>query len=322
MRVLALSLSALFALPLAGCPAEGGEDEPMDLRRDFPASPDGAYVITSPDYVIPGGTEKQFCVITTYTGPDVGIVTSYSFQSQMGHHATIFGTNATERDFPDGTSWDCTTLESLDMTSLDPIIIGGVITDDTDGIAGSFSLPDGMAAPLKDGQRIILQSHYVNTRPEPVLVKDQNQFEVVPEAEVTTWSAPLIATVTDFSIPANTESYTLEFDCNYDDEYELLFIGGHLHEWGKSFRTSVTRNGVTETVYEVEEWEPVMRDAPLYNNYERGEFVLAPEDTLTTECTWTNNEDEALEFPAEMCVTFAMAYPARVPIICDADVSR
>jgi hypothetical protein len=316
MRRLALTVSAALALPMVACAPPSEDDAPVDLRRTFPEAPAQGFALRTPEYVIPAGSERQFCWITTYEGEDVGITATYNYQTVLGHHVTLFGTSALERDFPDGTSWDCTDTEALDMASMEPVIIGGSISATEEGVLNAFELPEGMAAPLERGQRMIVQSHYVNTRPEPVLVQDEAQFATVPEDDVQVWAAPLVATVTDFTIPAHSEEYVVEFDCDYDASYELLYLGGHLHEWGKSFRATHTRGGVSEVVYEVAEWDPVLRDAPAYVNFAPGEFVLAPDDTLTTRCEWSNDEDEALEFPQEMCVTFGMAYPSRVPIIC------
>ncbi len=319
MRLLSLAPCLLLGLVSStGCPTDAGDIAPLDMRRDFPAPPAQGFALRTPEYVIPAGTERQFCWITTYQGPDVGITAVYNYQSVLGHHVTLFGTSALERDFPDDSSWDCTDTEALDMASMEPVIIGGIVSASEDGVLNTFELPEGMAAPLETGQRVIVQSHYVNIRAEDVLVQDEAQVATTSEAEVTTWAAPLVATVTDFTIPANTEEYALEFDCDYDDTYELLYMGGHLHEWGRSFSASHTRNGETNTVYDIPEWDPVLRDAPDYVNFAPGEFVIEPGDRLTTRCVWSNDEDHTLEFPAEMCVTFGMAYPSRVPIICSA----
>ena len=203
------------------------------------------------------------------------------------------------------------------MASMEPILIGGTIVYDSEGVLNEYELPDGFAAPLKNGQRIILQSHYLNVTEQDILVRDAAHFVLVPEAEVNTWTAAFVNTVTNFTIPANSPEYTLRFDCGFDDEYSLLFLGGHLHEWGKSFQVERTNGGDTSTIYEVPEWEPVFRDSPMYTEYARDEFNVGPDDTFTTTCTWFNGGDTDIEFPQEMCVTFGMAYPTRVPVICD-----
>jgi hypothetical protein len=312
--------TALCLAVLAGCaPAAEPDAAPNDLRREFPTAPEGAYVIASPDYTIPASSERQMCTVVTYDGPDVGIVAQYNYQSVNGHHVTIFGTTATERELPDDTVWDCTETEDLNMASMEPILIGGSIVYQDDGVLNEYELPDGFGAPLKAGQRIILQSHYLNVTERDILVHDTAYFVVVPEEQITTWTAAFVNTVTNFTIPANTPEYTLAFDCGFDEEYSLLFLGGHLHEWGKSFKLEDTTAAGTETIYEVAEWEPVFRDSPMYVEYEEGEFTVGPENTFTTTCTWFNGGDEDIGFPQEMCVTFGMAYPTRVPVICSPD---
>ncbi len=313
MRVAAL-LIALFATA-CGAPAE---PEPLDLRREFPTPGENTLVYTSPEYVIPSGEERQLCWITTYEGDDMAIVAQVNYQSPNGHHVVVFGTSTPEHQLADGESWDCTETESLDMTSMEPIIIGGGIEFDDEGVINEFSLPAGMGAQLESGTRIILQSHYVNVRDEDILVQDAAYLELVPEDDVETWTAPFVNTVTEFEIPANTDDYSLSFDCGWEETFELLYLGGHLHEWGKTFAVDRTdADGDVSRIYEVEEWEAWMRDAPMYVEFEPGEFVVTPDDTFTTTCTWDNWEDHPLEFPQEMCVTFGMAYPSRVPIICD-----
>ncbi|MCP4871938.1 MAG: hypothetical protein GY898_24805 [Proteobacteria bacterium] len=250
----------------------------------------------------------------------MGITEQINYQSLNGHHVTIFGTSTPHHQIADGEQWDCTETEQLDMTSMEPILIGGGILYDDQGVVNEFVLPPGMGAPIESGTRIILQSHYLNVRDHPILVRDAAYLKLVEEDTITTWTAPFVNTVTEFSIPANTAEYALSFDCGWEETFELLYIGGHLHEWGVSFKTEHTDvNGDTTTIYEVKEWEPVLRDAPEYTQYAPGGFVVTPDDTFTTTCTWFNDQDHELDFPQEMCVTFGMAYPSRVPVICDAN---
>ena len=52
---------------------------------------------------------------------------------------------------------------------------------------------------------------------------------------------------------------------------------------------------------------------------EPGEFTLGAGDVVTATCTWFNHEGHDIDFPLEMCVTFGMGYPPRLPSICEAD---
>jgi hypothetical protein len=309
-------------LPLAlfaACTPPEADPAAVDKIREFPEAPEGALVWETPVWEIPAYSERQMCVVHTYDGPDIGLHAQYNYQSPFGHHLTVFGTNATERTLAEGHEWDCTSSETLSMADMDPILIGGDIAQDPNGVLNTFILPDGMAASLQSGQRIVLQSHYVNTTADDILVQDATQIEVIPAEEVETWAAPLVNTITEFSIPANTPDYELKFDCTFEQPYTMLYLGGHLHEWGTRFSVDYTKGETQERIYEVAEWLPEFRDAPLYESYDNGAFEVAAGDTFTTTCAWNNNEDHALQFPQEMCVTFGMVYPSKVPVICDAE---
>ncbi|MEQ1507145.1 MAG: hypothetical protein ABMB14_33260 [Myxococcota bacterium] len=295
------------------------DSEPVDLRREFPEPPAGGIQFVTPDYVIPAHTEKMLCYITPYDGATVGIHSQWTFQSPGGHHITVNATTQDEDSAPNGSWVDCTDTASSTMTNLEPLLVGGDLGhDDPEGPSGSLILPDGVAAELETGRRLVLQSHYINTTADDILVRDAINLELVDAAAVTTWAAPVVHLDQGFSLPPG-ETSTDSFDCAFAQEVDLLFIGGHMHEWGTAFSTELTRAGTgdRETVYEVPEWDPVFRDAPPYLEYAPGEMHLMPGDTFTTNCAWNNDTDAALEFPSEMCVTFAMAYPLKVPVVCE-----
>jgi hypothetical protein len=291
-------------------------DEPTDLRRDFPPPASGGVQFVTPEYVIPPGTEQQWCYITRYTGPDMGIHAQWTYQSPSGHHVTLNATNADEDDYPDGTFLECTEPEDMPMTNLEPLIVGGTGNQDApDGPEGSFVLPDGMAAELEGDTRIVLQSHYVNATADSILVQDAINLDLVEPESVETWAAPVVHLDLDFALPPGPSS--LSFDCAFDQELDLLFLAGHMHEWGTAFSTVLTRAGAEpEVLYDIPSWDPTFRDAAPTTAYEQGQMRLSEGDRFTTNCAWDNDTDGVLTFPQEMCVTFAMAYPLKSPIVC------
>ena len=310
----------LRLLPLAlilGACTKPADDDVVDLRRAFPEAPDDALVWEGPDYVIPAYTEKQWCWVDTYEGPTVGLHAQYSYQSQYGHHFVLAKTTALPSQLADGEVFDCTMPEDLAMTDLEPLMVGGTLAEGELEVSGELVLPDGMASKLESGTRLILQSHYVNVTPDDILVNDAIHFEVLEPDAVETWAAPYIHVQIDHPIPPQSE-HTLEFECTWEEDVSLLFVGGHMHEWGTRFETRMTTlDGEETTIYAVEEWDPLMRDAPPYNEYGPGEFTVHRGDRFTTSCTWYNDTDDVLDFPTEMCVTFGMAYPSEVPIMCN-----
>ncbi len=307
----------LLAPLLLGCTADSQDTaaDAVDLRRDFPAPPESGMQFVTPEYIIPPYTEQMWCYFLTYEGDNVGLHAQWTYQSDMGHHIVVNATNADEDDYPDGLVVECTETDDLPMTDLDPLLVGGVLGSEENEHVGELVLPDGMAARLKSGTRLILQSHYLNVTGDSIRVQDAVNLEIMAEDDVETWAAPFVHIRTEHPIPANAE-HTLDFSCGWEDELNVLFLGGHMHEHGTAFSTSLTRDDKTQTIYEIPAWDPVYRDAPPYKEYAEGEFVVGPGDVFSTHCEWYNSTDEVIDFPAEMCVTFGMVYPYKVPLIC------
>jgi hypothetical protein len=312
MRVPMLSIAlAACQEPAVELSSSSPEPEPTDLRREFPPPAEGGLQFVTPDYEIPPHSEVQLCVAVPYEGETMGIRAQHTYQSPGGHHVTVNGTNADDDVLPDGVAVDCSGADTEIMVSMDPMLVGGELESAEEGPEGRLELPDGMAARLPERTRIMLQSHYVNTTASPILVRDAVNLELVPEEEVQTWAAPLAVTeVDDLSIPLGPS--VVEVDCPMQEELSVLFLGGHMHEWGSSFATLLDG----EVIYEIPQWDPQFRDAPVYADLGAG-LTLQPGSVLTTRCAYDNTTDHVLEFPEEMCVTFAMVYPTKLPIICD-----
>lgn len=322
---------------VAACTSDPGTDEPLDTEvevddtdydpMDLPADavdlrepfvePDWAdpVVLRSEPFWIPPYTEKQVCFFSTWDGEDVGIHKQRSFQNDFGHHFIIASSGLTTREVPDGTVVDCTDNSSVGMQSFKPLIIGGTI--DAANQSGTFELPEGMGARIAPGQRLVLQAHYVNTSPNPIIVQDELQLQILEADEVETWASPWVNTESDMVIPAASTHETTVV-CTAQDDVTMLFMGGHMHEWGTSISVDHERDGVTERIYEIAEWDALYRDAPPYVDFAEG-FEVRTGDVFTTVCRWNNDTANDLRFPNEMCVALAMVYPSTSPIICEQD---
>ena len=325
MRLLLCATVLAWACTTESAPAtDSGATtaDALDLRRTFPELPDDGrtemLVYEPPPYTIPAFAEKQFCWFGTYEGPEVGIVYNAMYQGPSGHHVVMLTTNADPDDYPDGEVFDCTEDGSFPMEDMDPNFIGSVTLEETeDGSQADFWLPEGMGAVLKPGQRYVIQSHYVNYLDEDIIVNDRMVYGVRPSEEIETWAAPIIHVATDLEIPPG-EDHELSFECGFDTETNVLFLGGHMHEQGTRFSIDHFRADGSESVlYDIPVWDPVMRDAPPFNQYLDAPLRIQAGERWRTNCAWFNTTDEALGFPSEMCVTFAMAYPARVALTCD-----
>lgn len=297
--------------PVPSCDTACGDaaDSTIDARLD-PADvvPEltGGEFWQGPDVLIEPLAEVQYCAFGTYTGPDIGIHSFQSFQASVGHHLILLGTNASTVDYPDGAVVDCTKTNQM-MTTFEPLI-----NAEPTGAGSSFiELPEGMAVKLKNGQRWVVQAHYLNTTENRYRVQDVMDIGFMPLEDVTTPAAAFALTRTDLSLPAG-EATHLDFDCAFPTDYTVLYLTGHMHEFGKVF--SFAKDG--EEVYTIDAWETSFRDQPPLKKFADGEFTFPANSVLNTSCDWFNDSDEALEFPAEMCATYGMLYPSLTPVVC------
>jgi len=323
MKQKLLSLLACTAI-LSAC---GTEEEtptptpsaaPQDLRRTFPTPPTNAVTLYTPEMIIPAGEDRMFCYFQTFTDDDAGIVAVTSYQSNYGHHSVLLVSNADNETYPDGQLFDCTAKNSLPMTQVEPVIVGGNAEPDEQGFVNTFRLPTElgtMAALLRQGKRMVVQSHYLNTSTRDILVRDAVFLEMVPEDSVEIWAAAFVQNNDEFSIPPNTPEYSVSSEYTFEQDLNVLYITGHMHEWGKRYDVSLTHEGETGTIYEVPKWDPYFRDNPYYVEFNLGTFKFMTGDTIKSTCTWFSDRDTALEFPDEMCSTVTMVYPTKVPII-------
>ncbi|MEQ1568366.1 MAG: hypothetical protein ABMA64_22205 [Myxococcota bacterium] len=315
-----LTLHSLFActgpVELSDTDVTG---EPLDLRLDDSdigeLGPD-QIVIDGPEVVIEPGADVMICLFGTYQGPTVGMQDVHTYQAKFGHHFQLMGTTTNVLDVPDGTVVDCTNESAeFQMASLEPIGIPNGAT--VDGVESGLSMPlqPGMAVELEQGQRYVMQSHYLNSGPDPILVRDKTVLTTLAPEAVETWAAPLIMNRDDFVIPAGGTAST-SFECEVDQDLNLLYLIGHMHEWGTSFSLSRV-DGERSLVYDIPEWDPVYRDAPLVFDGLAEGMTLPAGSRFETSCDWANDTDHDLVFPHEMCVSVLYVFPQKTTIICD-----
>jgi hypothetical protein len=314
-----MMLIALFACDATSDDAPATGEDAVDLRlREGDFTPPSATGETwyGPDVVVGPGQDVMYFLFGTYTGPDRGVHTLTTWQAEGGHHLVLMGTTASDLDYPDGTVVDCTQTNAVNMTDLEPMVLPTAAYVSGEPLATGFDIPDGTAVKLDEGQRWVLQAHYLNTGTEPVRVRDVAVLEYIEEDEVETWAAPMVLNDGDFVIPPG-ESATKSIDCAFQTDWNVLYLLGHMHEWGSAIRVEAIDGETVTTIYDQPEWEPSYRDAPPTNTYAPGEFLLPATTTLRLTCEWFNDTDEPLEFPHEMCVSVGMVYPQLTPAICD-----
>lgn len=268
---------------------DGEDGTPRDVRVQIPEDDGIHYYFVGGEDVIQPGEEKTTC-FHMEVPEDMALTDIEMMQGEFGHHAVIVSSN---EPLPPGTVEDCT--DETTYAKYKALLIP--VADP----------PEGTAFWLEKGTPVVLQSHYVNASDEPILVRDLVGTRKVAKESVTTWMAPFTATALGFEIPVSEELVELSFDCTFDRDVDLLYVGGHMHEWGSSYDIQLGPSvDALETIYTVDGWIPDFRDLPPIEIYRDDPLKITAGTVLRTTCRWENKTGEALRFPQEMCVSFGV----------------
>ncbi len=289
----------------------GGEATPTDqtplglkdVRVAIPAADPSIIDLVTPEVEIAPGAEKLYCMYLSYDGDaDTAIRTMEGLQGEAGHHVVLLTTREPK---PVGSFTDCTDVE--EMKAFDPFILPGI------------ELPAKHGIHLGRGTQFVLQFHYVNTFPQPILVRDVARLHKIPVADVETWVAPFVTNSWTLDIPKTVEPHEFSFDCNLPFDIDLLLVGGHLHEQGKAFEVEIGADvNSLSSAYLVDPWKPSFRDAPPISLFFSDPMELTQGTVIRTTCTWENETGRVLDFPEEMCSSFGYVAGRKDPYVCNA----
>lgn len=293
----------------------------MDLTLDLVDPPADGYQFASPTIEVGAFTEVNLCYYGTYTGPTVGVNFMTPFAPEnITHHASLMAIY--DDTYEDGELINCLDQGANNMPIYSPLFeavgiesIGGEPFE-TDPFGGLnwIDVPDGVAFKLETGQRWALDLHYINTSEKRALVNTGFNIGTIPEESVEHWASTLQfdGGLIDL-IPGDSE---LSFSCPWEEDYSILSIMGHMHDFGTYYGVEWNTPEGDGMVYEVEEWTADHKDYPKISYYPPGDIDVIAGDEFTTYCEWNNPTDEVLPNPAEMCTTVMVAYPMDKPLTC------
>ncbi|GDX82434.1 hypothetical protein LBMAG42_42450 [Deltaproteobacteria bacterium] len=282
---------------LGGCAT--APDAPIDVRVSN--LPDGDHIVLrTPEVEIPASSETMWCSYGTWDGGDVGIAAYQRVQSAWGHHLRLLFVD--DGAPADDTVIDCTGADVLPLDEARPVFFPSTDTDEQ--IVNA--LPAGMATPMGEGQRYVLENHVVNTSEAALLVSDVVLLSVVEPATVSTWASPWIAALETLSLPP-AQSSSASLDCAIDEPIALLFVRGHQHEWGAGVTLDrVDGAGLVAPLYDSGPWQASYREAAPTTTFWDAPELISAGSTLRTNCQWFNDTDDTLQYPAEMCEVAGM----------------
>lgn len=269
----------------------------MDVRVATPAANPAFLDMFAPEITVAPGSERMTCIHLHYDAEDVAFSDFEAQQGKWGHHAILLGAL---KALPPGTVEDCTNPE--DMAKYTAFAI-------------PVQLPDGHAVLLRHGVDLVLQSHYVNTSSHSLLTRDVVRMKKRAMADVKTWAAPFATNSLSFHVPPKSPlSYT--FDCTMPQNGNLLFVGGHMHEWGKKITIEYGTDTKSLSPLYSTDWKVEYRDAPPITDMTAKPLAIVAGAVVRTTCQWDNTVDVELAFPKEMCASFGYITGTKDSVVC------
>jgi len=288
------------------------EGELLDTREDFPDAPDPGLEIRAPSFEIPPYSESFWCYYGTYDGPTVGVTWFEPLQSNAYSHHNLLR-NVTDAGMPDETMVECPSTG--DMYDYAPLFEGVGVQPGEDA-TNWLEMPDGVAIKFEQGQKWVLDMHYINPTDKTLIVQNGVNMGTLEADEVEHWAAPVRMDGGIVELPSG-EATTVSFDCEWPSDVTVLSIGGHMHENGTSYLVDyIQEDGSSERIYEIDPWDAEYRDFPVLENFGEGEFQVSAGEAFRTFCNWFNATESLLTFPNEMCTTFVVAYPLDTALSC------
>ena len=287
----------------------------IDARQHFPEPPEGGFQIESPPFEVPAYSEVIYCYFGQYTGPDVGIDFMEVFQARpFSHHNQLKVSNA---EYVDGELVNCNYLDDgSDMSDFVPLFEAAGI-EAFEGMDGNWlNLPDGIAMKLREGQKWVLEMHYVNSTEKTLIVNNAVNLGVLPEEEIVAYGGSAQFDSGPTAVQPGLDDDN--FDCEWPFDVTVLSLSGHMHSTGTRFWVEhVKPDGSITEIYRVEEWDGGVHPYfPVIKNFAVDELVIDQGDIFRTYCEWNNPTDLVLGFPSEMCTTAVVAYPMNKPLSC------
>jgi hypothetical protein len=299
--MLGLALCALACLCACGEEETAAGEDVTDVRVPIPEEREGFLTYVTPEVRIESAEDKLYCLHLDYDGPDIAVPELDVEQGNYGHHVVMLSTTDPK---PHGTLEDCS--DPKDMSKYRSLILP------------ETPLPENHAVQIKSGTHFVLQFHYVNASPKPILVRDVARLRLMDTAQVQTWVTTVTTNSLRLEVPARAEA-SEEYDCTLTEDVDLLVVGGHMHEQGTVMEIFVGPSAdALESIYYVDPWKPEYRDAPPVTLLFDNPVHLTAGSVIRTRCQWNSQLDEDTPFPHEMCSCFGYIAGTQTPLHCEA----
>lgn len=279
---------------------------PQKLRDDLPAPGPDTIELAGPTFEVSPGASGFTCMRIPFdVEQDLYVNTTRIYQAEEGHHVLLL-----YRTSGGGAESEPHPCEAIDMTSVQFVTSGT-------GDGAGLSLPPGIALKIPRGVELWAQSHYTNSGAVPRQVQDVIQLDLIAADDVREVASVFAHVDVGFELPPGRTT-TRSMSCELPRAATIPWLLPHMHENGTFFAVELTRG--SDVLYAwSNEWMPAHRDTFAALQFSEP-IAVQPGDVIRTTCTWRNEGDETLRWPAEMCVSFFPFYPGDGSLVtCDQD---
>jgi hypothetical protein len=307
LRFASLSLalfSALALAPACGDDSGGGNPDAAANTADAPPGtpdaggsdagiPPGYDLLISGDWSLPANTEDYFCVVKTI--PQTMYIKSFMPKIPAGTHHTVL--TIYNGNLPDG-------ISHCDFATNGPRMIYG------SGVGSpTFTFPDGVAVKLNAGDRILLNLHLYNATDGQLSGTSGTYVQTIDAAQVQN-EAQMVLMGPTASLNVPVGGSTQSGSCSIQHNIHVFSVAPHMHKLGIHWKSVATKSG-QQIVLEDRDYS---FDNQIFYMHTSPTIDLAPNDKITTFCTYNNNTGHTVTFGEstnnEMCFSSTYYYPA------------
>ncbi|MGK4002902.1 hypothetical protein WMF31_09800 [Sorangium sp. So ce1036] len=313
MRSIAL-LALLGVHALAGCSSGGtGAPGPDSADHELAPPPPGAGVQYRMASTVGPGQEIERCMLVVAPPEGLYVRADEVRFSPGSHHVVLYKTDYREipTETSEGIPVDATEVHDCNNGATAAWDITGVVAGSQSYEGDSFlgELPDGVALRVEPGAVLVMNTHYLNTTPDPLETDARVNLYTIPPEQVEQEAGMLFHYNPFIRVPANGAA-SARMRCRVDEDISLVRVQSHMHRRGVGFAAHrVREDGAMEEIYANEAWEQVPAKvfaAPL---------EVKAGEALDFRCDYVNPESrevaQGLTTRDEMCMLIGPYFPRR-----------
>jgi copper type II ascorbate-dependent monooxygenase-like protein len=290
--------SLLLLSLVVGCssaPKSTTADVMPELKAILDPKPDNGYQIILPiTKDLQPGTDNEVCTWTDLiVDHDVDIRAVEGYQTLTGHHVVLFSTSKTQ---PPGTTRTCS---DDDMATFRFSAGAG-----GEGQTPKNEAPGNLVFRIPAGSQFVINHHYINATTQVHDAQSAVNIWLADPSMTYVPSGALAWLDTGMRIPPGNTA--VDITCTMQQTAKVWSIFPHMHTYGTRITIEQTSGGVTNTLFDVQQWSSAYQFQPpaIYKDV-TAPLMINAGDVMHVHCEYNNTTPNDITFGTEMCVGFA-----------------